>query len=76
MAMKLRIFLLSNLIFTITFSVYSQSYRNGSELILENIMKGEEWMGTAPDDAYWSRGGEEIYFDWNPENELIESDYA
>ncbi|MFW5820248.1 MAG: prolyl oligopeptidase family serine peptidase [Bacteroidota bacterium] len=74
--MKLRIFLLSNLIFTISFSVYSQSYRNDSELILENIMKGEEWMGTAPDDGYWSRDGEEIYFDWNPENELIDSDYA
>lgn len=32
-------------------------------------------MGTAPDEPEWSLNGEFLYFKWNPENELLESDY-
>ena len=53
----------------------SQSYRNNSDLKLENIMKGVEWMGTPPDNIEWSVNGDVVYFDWNPENELIPPKY-
>jgi len=39
-------------------------------------MKGEEWMGFAPEDAYWSPDGERIYFSWNPEKEPLRTDYS
>lgn len=55
--------------------VEAQSYRSQSELKLEDIMKGEEWMGSMPDDARWSPDGKLIYFSWNPQNELAKPDY-
>lgn len=39
-------------------------------------MKGEEWMGASPEDPYWSKDGEEIYFEWNPKKELLASKYV
>jgi len=54
---------------------YGQSYRNNSLLKLEDIMKGEEWLGSLPDDQRWSQNGKYIYFTWNPDNKLIEPLY-
>ncbi len=33
-------------------------------------------MGVLPKDPYWSKDGKVIYFDWNPENELLASRYG
>jgi dipeptidyl aminopeptidase/acylaminoacyl peptidase len=38
-------------------------------------MKGYDWMGTPPENPEWSVDNKEIYFRWNPEQELMASDY-
>jgi len=53
-----------------------QNYRNTSDLTLEDIMKGNDWMGTSPANPQWSADGLRVFFSWNPEKELIASEYA
>ena len=61
------IFILAFLTFTIT----GQS----QNLKLEEIMKGDEFIGSQPTSGRWSLDGKKIYFDWNPDNELGAATY-
>ncbi|MGC9342253.1 MAG: prolyl oligopeptidase family serine peptidase [Bacteroidales bacterium] len=74
--MTKKIFLYLSLSLLLAPTLNAQSYRNKSSLKLEDIMKGEEWMGYMPDDARWSPNGNMIYFTWNPEKELLKPDYG
>lgn len=51
------------------------SLLNAQSLQLENIMKGDEFIGNQPDNHRWSIDGNSIYFDWNPNNEIGNSTY-
>ncbi len=53
----------------------SQSYPNQSALLLEDIMKGQEWMGYLPENPEWAVTGVEFYFEWNPLKEVSRSKY-
>lgn len=44
-------------------------------LKLEEIMKGDIFIGSQPSNERWSLDGKKIYFEWNPKNELGESTY-
>ena len=44
-------------------------------LQLEEIMKGNEFIGHQPSNQRWSVDGETIYFEWNPNNELGDKTY-
>lgn len=46
-----------------------------SQLKLEDIMKGNEFVGNLPSNHHWSWDSKTIYFDWNPMNELGNSNY-
>lgn len=46
-----------------------------SSLKLEEIMKGDEFIGYQPENMTWSFDNETIYFDWNPKKELSKSTY-
>ena len=46
-----------------------------STLKLEDIMKGEEFIGYAPENPVWGLDSETIYFEWNPKNEPSKSTY-
>ena len=73
---KIKPVILSLAIFLVSGSLMSaQSYRNGSTLSLENIMKGTLWTGMPPENVEWGISGKDIYFQWNPENEAIPSMY-
>lgn len=52
-----------------TFFGYSQNLR------LEDIMKGNEFIGHQPDNHRWSIDGQTVLFDWNPNNEIDNSTY-
>ncbi len=45
------------------------------KLKLEEIMKGNAFIGVQPDNVNWSLDGKKIYFEWNPNNELGSSTY-
>ncbi|MFC4738462.1 prolyl oligopeptidase family serine peptidase [Flavobacterium ponti] len=48
---------------------------NAQNLQLEQIMKGDEFIGNQPENQRWSIDGSTIYFDWNPNNEVGNSTY-
>ncbi len=45
-----------------------------SQLSIEQIMQGPDFVGYLPTDVHWSDNGESILFSWNPES-LPEEDY-
>jgi acetyl esterase/lipase len=49
---------------TLTLTGQSQNLK------LEEIMKGDEFIGSQPTSGRWSLDGKKIYFEWNPNNEL------
>ena len=57
--------------FFVLFSVAAQS----QTLKMEEIMKGNSFIGVQPENERWSLDGQKVYFDWNPTNELGTSTY-
>jgi dipeptidyl aminopeptidase/acylaminoacyl peptidase len=53
------------------FTVAGQS----QNLKLEEIMKGDAFIGVQPSNGRWSLDGKKIYFEWNPNNDLGTSTY-
>jgi dipeptidyl aminopeptidase/acylaminoacyl peptidase len=54
---------------------FAQKVPNASTLRLDEIMKGNEFIGHQPENIRWSIDGSKIYFDWNPKNEPGNSTY-
>jgi dipeptidyl aminopeptidase/acylaminoacyl peptidase len=48
---------------------------NSQKLKLEEIMKGESFIGNQPTNGRWSLDGKKVYFEWNPKDELGASTY-
>jgi dipeptidyl aminopeptidase/acylaminoacyl peptidase len=51
------------------------SLLSSQNLQLEEIMKGNEFIGQQPSNPRWSVDGKTIYFDWNPKNEIGDKTY-
>ncbi len=49
---------------------------NISKLSIQQIMKGNEFIGYQPSDINWDVSGKQFYFYWNPENAFSDSLYA
>ncbi|MBT8318973.1 MAG: DPP IV N-terminal domain-containing protein, partial [Gramella sp.] len=49
------------------------SFSQSSDLSVEKIMQDTNWMGTFPSDVKWGPHSENIYFDYNPENNPADS---
>ncbi|WET04174.1 prolyl oligopeptidase family serine peptidase [Flavobacterium sp. YJ01] len=56
-------------IFTAAF-LFLSLLGNAQELKLEEIMKGESFIGNQPTNGRWSLDGKKVYFEWNPKDEL------
>lgn len=59
----------TTVIFIFSATLFSQN------LQLEEIMKGNEFIGQQPSNQRWSVDGKTIYFDWNPKNEIGDKTY-
>ena len=66
----MRLFKVILLVFPLYLSVAQTS-----SLKLEEIMKGEEFVGFQPENPVWGFDNETVYFDWNPKNEPGKSTY-
>jgi dipeptidyl aminopeptidase/acylaminoacyl peptidase len=55
----------------LVYGIESQS----QSLKLEEIMKGESFIGVQPTNGHWSIDGKKIYFEWNPTNDIDKSTY-
>ncbi len=51
------------------------TFAQTSSLKLEEIMKGEEFIGYQPENPVWGFDNETVYFDWNPKKEVGKSTY-
>lgn len=49
--------------------ILTASLHSQSSLKLEEIMKGNTFIGNQPSNAFWSWDNKRVYFSWNPENE-------
>jgi len=70
---------LSSLVFAILFAMVGftqESIPNTSSLQLKEIMKGNGFIGNQPENIQWSVDGSSILFQWNPENNPGNSNYA
>ena len=65
---------ISLLVIPFCFQVFSQ-VNSISPLKLNEIMKGNEFIGHQPDHIRWTIDGKSILFEWNPNNEDGNSSY-
>ncbi|NQU51757.1 MAG: DPP IV N-terminal domain-containing protein, partial [Bacteroidetes bacterium] len=65
------------LVFSV-FTGFAQIQKNNkSSLTIEQIMQNpDKWIGTSPSGIFWDEKGENIYFDWNPEQDTLSSLYS
>ena len=59
----------------IFFVAFSNTIFPQTQLILSEIMKGEDFIGELPDTIFWAENSESIYFNWNPDNDIVRSCY-
>tara|TARA_R110002049_G_scaffold252429_3_gene427684 strand:- start:1764 stop:4124 length:2361 start_codon:yes stop_codon:yes gene_type:complete len=62
------------LLFLVTTIGFSQ-IQNQSQLSIDDIMKGEDFVGYLPTNIEWADTSKDIYFSWNPDNDTIRSTY-
>lgn len=55
--------------------LFSSIAIQAQNLKLEDIMKGNAFIGPQPENHRWSVDGQKIYFEWNPKNEPGSSTY-
>lgn len=60
--------------FILAFLIFSTT-GSSQNLKLEEIMKGESYIGNQPTNGRWSLDGKKVYFEWNPKDELGASTY-
>ena len=63
------------LTFLFLISITATCFSQTSELSVEKIMQDPQWMGTFPSDVHWGAQSENIYFDYNPEQNPSDSLY-
>lgn len=47
-----------------------------SDLQMEEIMQGEDWIGVSPSNLRWSLDSKTLYFQWQQENDTTKEWYA
>jgi len=49
--------------------------QNNGNLTVEKIMKDQNWVGTSPSNVSWSWDSKSIFFNWNPDKNVMDSFY-
>jgi dipeptidyl aminopeptidase/acylaminoacyl peptidase len=56
-------------------AVLFPSFAFAQTLTVEKIMRDPKWIGSSPENVFWSRDSRNVYFDWNPEKKMSDSTY-
>ncbi len=64
------------LLWNINYLKLSAQKNNLSDLSIEQIMQGANFVGNLPNNIYWADNSKEFYFYWNPENAYSDSLYS
>lgn len=62
--------------FLVLFVDLAAQESNTSKLKIEDIMKGDDFIGHRPSNVFWATDQSTIYFDWNPEMAYSDSLYG
>lgn len=73
---RLTVFFFSSFLLLPLFQGQASPQQSGPTLTVESIMRDPSWMGTSPDNPYWSEDGKTIYFTWRREEDKDDSLYA
>ena len=49
--------------------IFCSTFFQAQSLKLEEIMKGNDFIGNLPENERWSLDGSTVYFEWNPTKE-------
>jgi dipeptidyl aminopeptidase/acylaminoacyl peptidase len=63
------------LLFTLTALTLFAQPQNTEELSLQEIMKGDDFVGYLPTSVQWSDNSQFIYFSWNPDQDTLQATY-
>ncbi|MFT4740937.1 MAG: hypothetical protein ACI9L9_001724, partial [Marivirga sp.] len=63
------------LLFTLTALTLFAQPQNTEELSLQEIMKGDDFVGYLPTSVQWSDNSQFIYFSWNPDQDTLRATY-
>lgn len=75
--MKTRILLALFFAFVFIANLQGQNSQQNIKLSVKKIMQEQEkWVGSLPEDIYWSDDSKSIYFKWNPQNKPVEDIYT
>ncbi len=55
--------------------IFCSTFFQAQSLKLDEIMKGNDFIGNLPENERWSLDGSTVYFDWNPTKEWGNSTY-
>ena len=72
---RLTTLLMLIVLLSISVTTQAQTVDNESILTIEQIMQGEKFVGFSPTNIEWSDDSKTVYFDWNPDGELMRSKY-
>ncbi|HKK12648.1 MAG TPA: DPP IV N-terminal domain-containing protein, partial [Flavobacteriaceae bacterium] len=66
---------LSLFLFVFASTLSIAQHQNQSQLSIDQIMKGEDFVGYLPKNIEWADNSQDIYFSWNPDKDTIRSTY-
>ena len=50
----------------VAFGLLATFFVQAQQLALEEIMKGNDFIGWQPENPRWSLDGQKVFFEWNP----------
>ena len=70
------IFAFSICLFFTKSTIAQNEHGNESTLLIDEIMKGEQFTGYSPQNISWHPNSQKLIFSWNPELEILRSTYG
>jgi dipeptidyl aminopeptidase/acylaminoacyl peptidase len=56
--------------------ISASALAQNTTLTVEKIMKDQQWVGTSPSNVSWSWDSKSVFFNWNPDKNVMDSFYT
>ena len=65
-----------NIVLAIVCFLSASAFAQSPSLTVEKIMKDQQWLGTSPSNISWSWDSKSVFFNWNPDKNVMDSFYT
>jgi dipeptidyl aminopeptidase/acylaminoacyl peptidase len=65
-----------NIVLAIVCFISASALAQNTSLTVEKIMKDQQWVGTSPSNVSWSWDSKSVFFNWNPDKNVMDSFYT